>query len=58
VSFFRIPSPTPQEGGAERAKKGRTTTQLFSNSFLLLPFKISFATQPHLEYELNKNDKH
>jgi hypothetical protein len=24
VSFFRILSPTPQEGGAERAKKGRT----------------------------------
>jgi hypothetical protein len=24
VSLFRIPSPTPQKGGAERAKKGRT----------------------------------
>jgi hypothetical protein len=24
VSFFRIPSPTPPQGGAERAKKGRT----------------------------------
>jgi hypothetical protein len=37
MSFFRIPSPIPQEGGVEHAKKGRThakktttSTQLFT----------------------------
>jgi hypothetical protein len=37
VSFFRIPLPAPQEGGAERVKKGRTETikGTFSSSKLM-----------------------
>jgi hypothetical protein len=53
VSFFRIISPTPQEGGAERAKKGHTLSRTRFRRYrgrrvLLSCFKLpnSFSTVP------------
>jgi hypothetical protein len=36
MSFFRISSPTPQEGGAERAKKGRTYIHIYIHIYIYI----------------------
>jgi Reverse transcriptase (RNA-dependent DNA polymerase) len=49
VSFFRIPSSTPQKGGAKRAKKGRTNDHKPNVAHLKVFGSIAYGKIPYLK---------